>query len=309
VERLEYNAYGGPEVVHLSSFRLPTPGDDEIVVRVAASSINPMDWKLRSGVMKMVTGSKFPRGMGTDFSGVVQAVGSAVSVFKEGDHVLGTTSMKTSGSFAPMLVTSQSLVVKKPEALSFVEAASLPIAGVTAWLALTRKAHIARGQKILINGASGAVGLAAAEIARAVGAEVTGRAGPRSISQAKTLGIDLALDYTKPLPRSLDNAFDVIFDCNGTLSRRDAMRLIKRGGTVVDIVPTPRKFVRSVFARWYKVLISDPKAENLQAVVDLAAAGNLRIPIARTLSLEEAPAVLASMERGDRLFGKAVIAF
>jgi NADPH:quinone reductase-like Zn-dependent oxidoreductase len=309
VERLEYNAYGGPEVVHLSSFRLPTPGDDEIVVRVAASSINPMDWKLRSGVMKMVTGSKFPRGMGTDFSGVVEAVGSAVSAFKKGDHVLGTTSMKASGSFAPMLVTSQNLVVKKPKTLSFVEAASLPIAGVTAWLALTQKAHIARGQKILINGASGGVGLAAAEIARVVGAEVTGRAGPRSISQAKTLGIDLALDYTKPPPRSLNNGFDVIFDCNGTLSRRDAKRLIKRGGTVVDIVPTPLKLARSVIAPWYKVLISDPKAENLQAVVDLAAAGNLKIPVARTLSLAEAPAVLASMERGDRLFGKAVIAF
>lgn len=309
MQRLEYDAYGGPEVVHLSSFNLPAAADDEIVVRVAASSINPMDWKLRSGVMKMATGSKFPRGMGADFSGVVEAVGARVSGFRNGDEVLGTTSMKAAGSFAPLLVTSQNLVVKKPRTLSFAEAASLPIAGVTAWLALTKKAHIARGHRILINGASGGVGLAAGEIARAAGAEVIGRAGPKSISQAKALGIELALDYTRPVPTSLNGTFDIVFDCNGTLSRGESKRLIKRGGIVVDIVPTPRKFVRSFIAPWYKVLIAEPKAENLQAVVDLAAAGKLKIPVARTVSLPEAPALLTSLERGDRLFGKAIIAF
>ena len=105
MDRLEYNSYGGPEVVHLSSFALPQPTADEVVVRVAAASINPMDWKIRSGAMKMLTGSKFPRAMGTDFSGTVEAVGSIVAQLKPGDAVVGAVSMKCSGAFAPMLIT------------------------------------------------------------------------------------------------------------------------------------------------------------------------------------------------------------
>jgi NADPH:quinone reductase-like Zn-dependent oxidoreductase len=309
MERLEYCAYGGPEVVHLSPFTLPDPTGDQILVRVAASSINPMDWKLRNGIMKMTTGNRFPRAMGTDFSGTVECVGSGALNIRVGDSVMGTTSMKASGAFAPMLITSEKLVVKKPDNLTFAQAASLPIAAVTSWLALVKTAHLKRGQRLLINGATGGVGLAAGEIARAIGAQVAGRAGPSSIAQAKAHGIDALLDYTQPLPESLNRTFDVVFDCSGTLTPKEAKQLIKRGGTVVDIVPTPGKFIRSVFSSWYKVLIADPKAENLQAVADLAASGQLNIPIARTLALAEAPTLLRSLERGERLFGKAIIAF
>ena len=309
MERLEYTAYGGPEVVHLSPFTLPKPAADEIIVRVAASSINPLDWKLRSGVMKIATGSKFPRAMGSDFSGTVESVGSQVSQFKPGDPVLGTTSMKTAGAFAPMLVTSQKLVVKKPDNLSYAQAACFPVVGVTAWLALTKKAQLKPGQRLFINGATGGVGLAAGEIARAIGAQVAGRAGPKSIAQAKAVGLYPVLDYSGPWPTSLNGTFDVVFDCSGTLSSKESKRLIKRGGIVVDIVPTMGKFVQSFTSSWFKVLIADTKAENLQAVTDLAASGKLNIPIARTVSLAEAPSLLESLERGERLFGKALILF
>jgi NADPH:quinone reductase-like Zn-dependent oxidoreductase len=123
MERLEYDAYGGPEVVHLSAFALPEPQADELVVRVAAASINPMDWKIRSGDMKMMTGSKFPRAMGQDFAGTVEAIGSKVSDLKPGDAVVGTVPMKGSGAFAPRLITKRNLVVKKPESVSFLAAA------------------------------------------------------------------------------------------------------------------------------------------------------------------------------------------
>jgi NADPH:quinone reductase-like Zn-dependent oxidoreductase len=111
------------------------------------------------------------------------------------------------------------------------------------------------------------------------------------------------------LPTSLSGAFDVVLDCNGTLSPKESKHLIKRGGIVVDIVPTLGKFLRSFTSSWYKVLIADTKAENLQAVTDLAASGKLNIPIARTVSLPEAPSLLESLERGERLFGKALILF
>lgn len=153
LERLEYDRYGGPELVHLSSFTLPKPTGDEVVVRVVAASINPMDWKIRSGQMKFFTGSKFPRAMGAEFSGIVEAVGSKVLKFKAGDAFIGSVTMKASGAFAPKLITSQNLLVKKPDNLSFAEAACLPIADITAWLVLVKNVKLKRGQKLFINGA------------------------------------------------------------------------------------------------------------------------------------------------------------
>jgi len=309
MQRLQYNRFGGPELVHLASFTLPEPQANEVVVRVAAASINPLDWKIRSGDMKLFTGSKFPRAMGTDFAGTVEAVGSKVADLKPGDAVLGTVSMKRSGAFAPRLITTRDLLVSKPDNLSFAEAASLPVAGVTAWLVLVKHAGLKLGQKLFINGATGAVGHAAIAIAREIGAEVTGRVGPQSIAQAQSLGLSLALDYTKPLPATLDGTFDVVFDANGSLSPKEGDRLIKRGGKVFDIVPTKWKFLRALLSRSRKVIIADSKAENLQPVVDLAAARKLAIPIAQSVPLADAPALLASLENGKRLNGKAVIVF
>jgi len=309
VERLEYDAYGGPDVVRVRPFALREPRADELVVRVAAASINPMDWKIRSGTMKMMTGSSFPRAMGTDFAGTVEAVGAKVSEFKPGDAVVGTVPMKESGAFAPRLVTKHNLVVEKPDSLSFAEAASLPIAGVTAWHALVKSAGLRRGQKLLINGAMGAVGRAAIEIAREIGADITGRVGPESASQARLLGLSRVLDYTQPLPPSLNGTFDVVFDANGSLSVSDGDQLIKRGGVIVDIVPTQSKFLKALVSRSHKLVFADMKSDNLRRVVDLAAAGKLAIPIAQTVSLPDAPALLASLEQGKRLSGKAIIAF
>lgn len=307
MQRLEYDTYGGPEVVHLRSFILAEPQEDEVVVRVAAASINPMDWKIRSGTMKMMTGSKFPRGMGTDFAGTVEAVGAKVSDLKSGDAVVGTMSIKSSGAFATRLITKRNLMVLKPEGISFAEAATLPIPGVTARDALVKTARLQRGQRLFINGAAGAVGHAAIAIARNLGAEIVGRVGPQAVAQAQSLGLDLAMDYTKPVPESLNGTFDVVFDANGSLSVKDGDRLIKRGGMVVDIVPTQPKFLKALVSRSRKLVFADQKSDNLQKVLDLAAAGKLALPIAQTVTLADAPALLASLEQGKRLSGKAII--
>ena len=309
MKRLQYDKYGGPEVVRLTSFTLPPPGADEVVVRVTAASINPVDWKIRSGQLKIMTGSKFPRAMGTDFAGTVEAIGSKVSRFKPGDAVVGAVSLKASGAFAPKLIASEKSVVKKPDNLSFEQAATLPIAGVTAWCALVQKAHLARGQKVFINGAMGAVGQAAIAIAREIGAEVVGRVGPKSMMQAQSMGLANVLDYTKPLPDGLNGIFDVVFDCNGSLTPAEEGRLKKKGGKIYDIAPSASKFIRSLLSRSRKIVFADLKSENLQQVVDLAVAGKLTLPIVKTCSLDDAPDVLASLERGQRLNGKTVITF
>jgi NADPH:quinone reductase-like Zn-dependent oxidoreductase len=292
-----------------SQLTLPEPKADEVLVRVAADSIDLLDWKIRNGAMKMLTKSKFPRAMGTDFAGTVEAVGSTVSDLKPGDAAVGTVSMKGSGAFASKLITTRDLLVKKPETLSFAEATCLPVAGVTAWLLPVKPAGFKRGQKLFINDATGAIGHAAIAIAREIGAEVTGRVGPQSIDQAQSLGLSLALDYTKPLSAMLDGSLDVVFDASGSLSIQEGNRLIKRSGKVFGIAPTKWKFLKALVSRSRKVVIADPKAENLQPVVDLTAANKLAIPVVQTASLVQAPPLLASLEQGKRLNGKAVIAF
>lgn len=311
MERIEYDSYGGPEVLRIRAFTLPAPAEYEVVVRVAAASMNPMDWIIRNGGMKMFIGSTFPRGLGTDFSGTVEAVGTKVTLFKPSDEVVGTVAMKSShGAFAPKLITTEDLLVKKPGKLSFADAACLPIPGATAWDVLVNKTGLKSGQTIFVNGAAGAVGKAAVAIARARGAEVVGRVGTNSVSQAKSLGLNSAVDYNKPIPSSLHGKFDIVFDCNGSLSPKEQDQLKKKGGKIADITPSPAKIIRSViFRSSRKFVSSDPRAINLQPIVDLAAAGKLTIPVAKTVTLAEATEVLAALERGERLNGKVVIAF
>lgn len=306
MERLEYDRYGDPEVIRLRAFDLRTPLAHEVLVDVVAASINPMDWKICRGEMRMLTGFRFPRALGTDFSGVVRSVGSSVSRFARGDAIVGSVTMKAAGAFAPRLITNENLIVRKPANLTFAEAACLPIAGVTAWQVLVNKGHLKPEDKVFVNGAMGAVGQAAVSIARSIGADVVGRVGAHSIGHERLVGLSRTLDYTRPLPVSLYGSFDIVFDCSGYLSVNESSRLLKPGGKVFDIAPTRFKFLRALVSPSRKVIFSDPRAENLQRVVDLAEKRDLVITIARTISLSEASSVIASLARGT-LRGKTVI--
>ncbi len=307
MKRIQYHRYGGPEEMRLESCELPAPGEDEIVVRVRASSVNPIDWKVRQGMMKFIAGWRMPRAMGTDFSGVVESTGRAVTRFRAGDEVFGTVPMKPSGAFAQRLVTKERLAVKKPATLSHEQAATLPVAGVTAWRALVLKGQVKRGQAVFINGALGGVGQAAVRIAKELGASVTGRVGPSALADAQALGIDQVLDYTKEIPARLESTFDVVFDCNGSLTAGESDALVKRGGLVLDINPTPGKFLRSLYSRRHKVVFGTQDTQTLQEIADLAGRGKLAISIGRTVTLEEAIALIGELEAGRRVKGKAVI--
>ena len=306
MERLEYNSYGGPGVVRLAPFELRAPLRNEVVVKVVAASINPMDWKIRRGDMRMFTGFQFPRALGTDFAGVVEEVGSSVSRFVPGDAVIGTVTMKMSGAFAPRLISDQKLIVKKPATLTFGEGACLPIAAVTALLVLVKEARLRRGQRVFVNGAMGSVGQAAVTLARSIGADVVGRVGRGSTEQASSLGMSSVLDYREELPLSLQASFDVVFDCSGHLTAAEGVRLLRPGGKVFDIAPTSFKFLSALVWPSRKVVFSDPGSANLQKVVDLAARRELAIAIARTVALAEVPSVMAALERGE-ISGKTVV--
>lgn len=158
MKRIQYTQYGGPEQMRLDNFELATPGKGELAVRVQFAAINPIDWKLRQGVMKIVTGKAFPRAMGMDFSGTVIAVGPGVTRFQPGDAVFGLARFKESGALGQAVVTKEIFVAKKPDGVSFEEAACIGTPGITAWGGLMDKAKLAPGQRVFINGCAGAVG-------------------------------------------------------------------------------------------------------------------------------------------------------
>lgn len=165
MRRIQYHRYGGPELMLLEEVEPPAPGRGQVLVRVRAAAANPMDWKVRNGTTKLMTGRRFPRGLGHDFAGTVAGVGESVTRFKAGDDVLGAMSMKDSGAFADMPVADEKLIVAKPAGLSYEEAAALPTAGVTALQSVIGKGGPRAGQSVFIHGCLGGVGRAAAQLA------------------------------------------------------------------------------------------------------------------------------------------------
>lgn len=308
MKRIQFHRYGGPQEMRLEEYQLPELADNEIRVRVKAASINPVDWKIRLGAMKIMTGRKFPRGMGQDFSGVVEAVGVGVRRFAVGDEVFGTTPVKTSGSFAETLMTKEAFAFSKPAVLSHEEAATLPVAATTAWIALVRKAKLKAGQTVFINGAYGAVGQAATQIAKAMGASVVGRVRAESMNAAKSMGVDAVLDYKKPIPGNVMGTFDVVFDTHGSLPANEERKLIKRGGVILDISPAPAKMMRVVFSRTHHFVMGKQDEATLREVAELASKGKLKLSVGRVVPLSEGIDLIRGLEVGSRIDGKGVIA-
>lgn len=307
MKRIQYSRYGGPEVMEIQEFTLPKPGPREIAVRVEATSINPIDWKIRNGEMKMVTGKKFPRALGVDFAGTIIAAGEEVKHLKAGDSVFGLAPLKPSGAFANAVIALADHVVKRPEGVSVEQASCLPTAGITAWNALVEKAHLQRGQKVFIHGCSGSVGQSAVQLAKRIGATVVGTCSSASASLARERGVDTVLDSRSANLSSLARQFDAVFDTTGTLSSEESFRLLKPKGVVLDIHPTPGKFLRSMFNKRLKVVICTAKQEILLQLAQAAADQKLQLSVGARASLQESLQLIRDLEGGARIGGKGVI--
>lgn len=307
MQRIQYHQYGGPEVMRLEDFEPARPGRGQVLVRVRAAAANPMDWGLRSGAMKMVTGRTFPRGLGHDFSGVIEAVGPDVTRLGVGDDVLGGASIKALGAFGDMVVADEKAVVRKPANLTFEEAAALPTVGLTAFQALTKKGRLQPGQAVFINGCLGGVGRAAAQLALARGALVGGSCRDTAAQDARDLGIDPIVGFGFD-PEELNGRFDLVIDTAHTLSDQGAKKLLKPGGRIVGLHPTPATFVKAALPGPFHVLLAQAVPEDLEEVARAAEQGALRVPIARTVRLTEAMEALTELEReGTPKGGKLII--
>ncbi len=307
MKRVQYRHYGDPEELSLDEAPRPEPGRGQIRVQVRAASANPMDWKIRRGEMKMLSGFRFPRGLGHDFAGVVEAVGPGVNRLAVGDEVFGVTSIRQAGAFAEYVVADEKNVGLKPPSVSFEQAAALTIVSMTAWNALVAKAGLTAGQSVFITGCLGGVGRSAARIARMRGANVVGSCGASGREEAIALGVEEVIDYRAFDIASYRRRFDVVFDSAGALSLRQCGAMLKSGGISLHIVPTFAKLIGSLLSSRHCLVFGNPTPQCLAGVAEAAARGNLVPAIGRVVPLSEAISAIVELERTGYPKGKLVI--
>ncbi|MHC8285741.1 NAD(P)-dependent alcohol dehydrogenase [Pseudomonas sp. XS1P51] len=307
MKRVQYDRYGGPEEMSFVDHPLPDLAPGLVRVRVKAAAINPLDWKLRRGMLKFVTASRFARAMGSDFAGVVEAVGSDVTSVHVGDEVFGTVSMKRQGAFAEVVDTEAHLVVHKPAMLSFSEAACLPIPAATAWAAIVNVARARPGSRVFINGCSGAVGRFAVQLALAQGASVSGSCGAASTGSVRAAGVDPVLGYADNALFMLNGRYDAVFDTLGTLSVSDGLALLKPKGLFLDINPSAGRMLRGFISGRYKLVFSTMGYKNLTDIAKAVTEGKLRSSIGLEAPFADALAVIKNAELGQCPPGRVVL--
>jgi NADPH:quinone reductase-like Zn-dependent oxidoreductase len=312
------DAYGGSERLQAREVTEPgEPGPGQVRVRVRAASVNPIDWKMRRGSLRIVMPAKMPLLLGYDLAGEVDAVGPEVDRFQVGDPVFGMADPRSpGGSYAELALARDSALAVMPHGLSFEEAAALPLAGQTALQALRDKGELVAGETVAINGASGGVGHLAVQIAVTVGARVTGVAGRDSLDFVRSLGAQEAIDYEEEDFAGRDDAWDVVFDVAGNRNYQDCEPSLSRdGGIYVTTAVGPRSFLDGIFtglaglfgrkqrARWISI---HPAAADLAFLARLVEQGRLRPEIHATFPLSRIREAHDLSERGG-VKGKIVV--
>jgi NADPH:quinone reductase-like Zn-dependent oxidoreductase len=319
MKAIVHERYGRPNVLELREVPKPIPEDDQVLVRVLASSVNPVEWYGVTGpyFARIGSGLRKPKDptVGADLAGRVESVGRDVKDFEPGDEVFGVSG----ASWAEYTCARAHRLARKPVNASFEEAAAVPVAAMTALQGLRDKGHVQLGQKVLINGASGGVGTFAVQLAKAFGAEVTGVCSTGNVEQARSLGADRVVDYTKEDFTKLDVRHDLMLDIAGSRSFLDVRRVLTPEATVVliggrmtyrGLGPLPHLAGTIIKSRGrsqeVKFFVSDVTTEDLAFLGELLEAGKVEPVIDRRYELSEAPEALAYLGQGHAR-GKVVI--
>lgn len=310
-----FTQYGSPDVLQLKEIKIPTPKDNEVLVKVHAASVNPADWhtmRAEPFLARLANGLFKPGhpGLGADLAGRVEAVGKNVTQFKVGDEVFGELALDGLGSFAEYVCNHEDDLALKPSNMTFEQAAAVPLAAFTALQGLRDKGQIKSGQKVLINGASGGVGTFAVQIAKAFGTEVTGVCSTRNLELVRSIGADFVIDYTKEDFTRNGKKYDLIFDAVGNRSVPDLKRaLTPEGiGSVAGFTNLTRLFQAMFFGGKQVGLMETAKSnkKDLLFIKDLIESGKLVSVIDKTFLLSETPEAIRYLETG-RARGKVII--
>lgn len=302
--------YGPASVVEIAQMPKPEPKGGEVLVRVHATSLNPIDYKLRSGGVRPLLRLDFPAVLGFDFAGEVAALGDGVTGWSEGDRIYGRIDSKTGGTHAEFATVRADIVDRIPDQLSFEEAAGLPLTGMTALQAL-HIAGLSSGQRLLVNGAAGGVGSLAVQIGRARRAEVVGVCQSDDVDLVTSIGATRVLDYTKGELERTSQRFDVIFDTVFNRPINDFRPLLKPKGVFVTTGFSPKLAVRSVIGKLgigprFEYLISRPDGAAMRELSGLVDSGHLKPVVQQTFPLERISDAYRHLEE-EHTQGKVVI--
>ncbi|HEY0347556.1 MAG TPA: NAD(P)-dependent alcohol dehydrogenase [Pyrinomonadaceae bacterium] len=316
MKAIAYHNYGSPDVLQCEEIEKPTPGDHEVLIKVRAASVNPFDrhYRGRPYLIRIKTGLSKPKDtrLGRDVAGQVEAVGRNVTQFKSGDEVFGACS----GAFAEYACASESALVIKPDRVTWEQAASVPIAGLTALQGLRDKGKLQWGQQVLINGAAGGVGTFAVQIAKSFGAEVTGVCSTGNIDMVRSIGADATIDYTREDFTKGTQRYDVILDCIGNHSPSACRRVLNPNGKFVIVGASKVRTslshaLKGLVLSWFVsqnfvMLIARLRKDDLTILGDLIQTGKVTPVIDKFYTLREVPEAIRHLEQGHAR-GKIVI--
>ena len=338
MKAIVYYTYGSADVLQCKDIEKPVPRENEVLIQVRAASVNPLDCGELKGlpsIARLIFGlrkpdTSHPGRPGVDVAGVVEAVGTNVTQFKPSDAVFGVcvsnpqaagikTWVHDQGAFAEYVCAPESALARKPDNVTFEQAAAAPVAALTALQALRDKGHVSPGHKVLINGAAGGVGTFAVQVAKSLGAEVTGVCSSRNLDTVRSLGADRIIDYTKEDFTKLGQRYDVILDCISNHSLSACRRVLNPKGIYIGIGDKSGRGMLGILSRvigiltlsWFSrkkfiTFLARPGQPDILAIRDLMESGTLRAIIDRTYGLNDAPDAVRYLETGHAR-GKIVI--
>jgi alcohol dehydrogenase len=324
-------AYGGPELAVLEEVPVPKPGSRQLLIRVRAAGLNPVDFKTRKGGVRLIQRYRLPAVLGNELAGEVIACGDEVRRFRVGDRVFARVAKNRMGAFAQFAVVDEDHAAVIPASLDFATAAAIPLAGLTALQALRDELHVANGQRIFISGGAGGVGCFAIQIAKHLGAQVATTASPRGEALVRQLGADMVIDYTQERIASVLSGFDGVFDLIGGDTLEQAFGIVRPGATVLTVAGMPepqtaskdlrrgpglqalfwvasfslRRRARQRGAR-YRFFIMHPSGEDLSELARFVDGGAVKVILDSVYPFESIADAMAKLESG-RAKGKIVV--
>ena len=290
MKAIRIHNYGGPEVLQYEDAPRPKPQPGEVLIRVHAAGVNPIDWKVREGHMKDFWPHKFPLILGWDLSGVVEEIGpgpAAAGRFKKGDEVYSVPDASRDGAYAEYIVVRESELALKPKSLHHVRAAAVPLAAVTAWQALFDTGQIKRGQHVLIHGGSGGVGHVAVQLAKWKGARVLATASTKNQELLRELEVDEPIDYTKQKFEDVARDVDLVLDLIGGETQERSWSVLKKGGVLLSLVQPPSVEKAKALGVRAAFVAGHPSGAQLAEIAKIIDACQLAPVIDRILPLSE----------------------
>jgi alcohol dehydrogenase len=308
----QISKYGSSEVVEINqSTSEPTVSSGKVLVIIKAASVNPVDWKIREGDMQQLISLQFPSTLGIDFSGVIKQVGEGVSPsdFKQGDEVYGQAGVVSggSGAFAEMALANTKSIANKPKRLSHVEAAALPLVGVSAWKALVENIGLSKDQKILIHGGAGGIGSIAIQLAKYLGATVATTISTNDKQFVQELGADQVIDYKTQNFEDILHDYDAVFDTVGGETYRRSFKVLKKGGVIVSMLEQPNSELMNQYGVKAIFQFTQADRERLTKLAQWVDQNNIRVNVEKTFSLDEAGKAL-DYQKDVHPRGKVVLA-